>query len=161
MSASSSTSSRCGDALDRVDRGSSTTPGPTETTRSRRRVPRKYGINKSRFWVVPANNLRMFVLNTSSPLFRNNPKLRQAVNFAVDREGLLRERGPLAGTLTDQYLPPGLPGFRNERIYPLDGPDLKKARAAREGAHAERQGRAVHPLRTQSASPRRRSSRTT
>ena len=90
----------------------------------------RYGINnKSRFWVVPANNLRMFALNTSRPLFRNNPKLRQAVNFAVDRKALLRERGPLGGTLTDQYLPPGLPGFRDERIYPLKTPDLARARA--------------------------------
>ena len=50
-------------------------------------------------------------------------KLRQAVNFAVDRKALTRERGPLAGTATDQYLPPALPGFRDARIYPLAGPD--------------------------------------
>ena len=37
--------------------------------------------------------LRMFVLNTSRPLFKNNPKLRQAVNFAVDRRALTRELG--------------------------------------------------------------------
>ena len=51
----------------------------------------------------------MFVLNTSGPLFRNNVKLRQAVNFAVDRKALTRELGALAGTPTDQYLP-GLQG---------------------------------------------------
>ena len=33
----------------------------------------------------------MYVLNSSRPLFRDNPKLRQAVNFAVDR-GTLRSR---------------------------------------------------------------------
>jgi peptide/nickel transport system substrate-binding protein len=93
----------------------------------------KYGMNKSRFWVVPANNLRMFVLNTSRPLFTNNPKLRQAVNFAVDRAALLRERGPLGGTPTDQYLPPGMPGFTNERIYPLKAPDLRTARRLAKG----------------------------
>ena len=94
----------------------------------------KYGINRSRFLVSAGEHLRMFVLNTSGPLFRKNPKLRQAVNFAVDRKALLRERGPLAGTLTDQYLPPGVPGYRNERIYPLTGPDVKKATRARRRA---------------------------
>ena len=100
----------------------------------------KYGINKSRFWVVPANNLRMFALNTSRPLFRNNPKLRQAINFAVDRKALLRERGPLGGTLTDQYLPPGLPGFRDERIYPLKAPDLGAGESSRPGQPAQQDG---------------------
>ncbi len=129
--------------LDRVDRGEldwgavSTQNFATRADEFRR----KYGINKSRFWVMPANNLRMFVLNTSGPLFRNNPKLRQAVNFAVDRRRLRREFGPFAGTLTDQYLPPGLPGFRNERIYPLNGPDLKKAKQLAKG-HT-RSGKAV------------------
>ena len=34
--------------------------------------------------------------------------------------------GPLRPT--DQYLPPGVPGYRDARIYPLDGPDLARAR---------------------------------
>ena len=101
----------------------------------------RYGINKSRFWVVPANNLRMFALNTSRPLFKNNPKLRQAINFAVNRRDLLRERGPLGGTPTDQYLPPGMPGFQDKRIYPLKGPDLTKALALAKGN--KRSGKAV------------------
>src|SRR4029077_12479047 len=41
--------------------------------------------------------------------------------------------GALAGTPTDQYLLPVMPGFRNELIYPLKGPDLKKARALAKG----------------------------
>jgi peptide/nickel transport system substrate-binding protein len=94
---------------------------------------RKYGLNKTRFFGVPTPFLRMFALNTSRPLFRENPQLRQAVNFAVDRRALLRERGPLAGFLTDQYLFPGLPGFRDERIYPLEKPDLRKARQLAKG----------------------------
>jgi ABC-type transport system substrate-binding protein len=89
----------------------------------------KYGLNKSRFFAVVAGNLRFFALNTSRPLFKNNVRLRQAVNFAVDRRALLRERGPLAGFVTDQYLPLSMPGFRDERIYPLEKPDLPKARA--------------------------------
>ncbi len=35
-----------------------------------------------------------------------------------------------AETPTDQYLPPGMPGFRNARIYPLH-PSVDRARAAR------------------------------
>ena len=71
--------------------------------------------------------MRMFFLNTTRPLFRNNVKLRQALNFAVDRPALVREFGRYAATPTDQYLPPVMPGFRNERIYPLSGPDLRRA----------------------------------
>ena len=67
-------------------------------------LEQKYGVNKTRFFTSPGAFLRMFVLNTSRPLFKDNVALRQAVNFAVDRHALLRERGVLAGRLTDQYL---------------------------------------------------------
>jgi peptide/nickel transport system substrate-binding protein len=101
----------------------------------------KYGVNKSRFFVLPGNFVRLLVLNNARPLFRNNVKLRQAVNFAIDRKALLRERGTYGGYLTDQYLPPGIPGFRNARIYPLKRPDLRKAKALAKG-HT-RNGKAV------------------
>ena len=101
----------------------------------------RYGVNRSQLFVRPANELRMFVLNTSRPLFKNNPKLRQAVNFAVDRKAVTREIGPLAGTATDRYLSPSQPGYRDERIYPLNGPDLRTARALAKG-HT-RSGKAV------------------
>jgi ABC-type transport system substrate-binding protein len=65
----------------------------------------------------------------------------QAVNFAVDRRALTRELGPYGGQATDQYLLPVMPGFRDERIYPLKGPDLKKARELARGR--TRAGRAV------------------
>jgi ABC-type transport system substrate-binding protein len=75
----------------------------------------------------------MFALNRSRPLFRNNVKLRQAVNFAVDRKALVREAGPRVETPTDQYLTPAMPGYRDERIYPLNGPDLRKAQKLAKG----------------------------
>lgn len=107
-----------------------------------RELARRHGVNRSRFWVVPGLFLRGFVLNTSRRLFRNNPRLRRAINFAVDRPALLRERGgSLAGRLTDQYLPPGVPGFTNANIYPLRRPNLRRARALARG-HL-RGGRAV------------------
>ena len=112
-------------------------------------LKQRYGVNKAQFFVKPESNLGMLVLNTSRPLFRNNPRLRQAVNFAVDRKALTRELGPLAGTPTDQFLSPSQPGYRDERIYPLKGPVLRRARALATG-HT-RGGKAVlytrsHPV---------------
>ena len=72
----------------------------------------KYGLNKSRFWVRPGLTLRMLAFNSSRPLFRNNPRLRRAVNFALDRRALVAASyGPVASTATDQHIPPACPGF--------------------------------------------------
>ena len=72
----------------------------------------KYGINRSRFFSQPGMALRMFAFNSSRPLFRNNPALRKAVNFALTgtRPGD-RRRSP-GWRLTDQYIPPLVRGFR-------------------------------------------------
>jgi peptide/nickel transport system substrate-binding protein len=91
---------------------------------------RKYGINRSQFFVKPGLISRGYILNVSRPLFRNNLALRRAVNFAVDRAALARDAH---GRPTDQYLPPSMPGFRDAHIYPLHGPDLPKARALARG----------------------------
>jgi peptide/nickel transport system substrate-binding protein len=112
-------------------------------------LKQRYGVNRSQFFVKPELNLAMFVLNTSGPLFSNNAKLRQAVNFAVNRRTLTRELGPLAGTPTDQYLSPSQPGYRDGRIYPLKAPDLGRARQLAKGNL--RSGKAVlytrsHPV---------------
>ncbi len=82
---------------------------------------------KQRYFVNPTLSFRYLALNTSRPLFAN-PKLRQAVNYAINRPALLAQRGAFAGTPTDQYLPPGVPGYEDRKIYPIDGPDLKKAK---------------------------------
>jgi peptide/nickel transport system substrate-binding protein len=104
-------------------------------------LTQRYGVNRSQFFSVPGQFLRMFVLNTSRPLFRNNAQLRRAVNFAVDRRALIREFGPAVGTPTDQYMPPIFPGYREEKIYPLEGPELRTAR--RLAAGRTRAGKAV------------------
>ena len=39
----------------------------------------------------------------------------------------------MSSRLTDQYLPPSLPGFKQARIYPLQRPNLRKARALARG----------------------------
>ena len=49
----------------------------------------KYGVNKQQFFVVRAADMFYTLMNTERPLFKNNPKLRQAVNFALDRTAML------------------------------------------------------------------------
>ena len=94
---------------------------------------RKHGINQSRFFVKPGLGIRMLAFNTSRPLFRNNPRLRRAVNFALDRTELLATSGgPLVGRITDQLLPQGIAGFRDAKIYPADG-NLARARELARG----------------------------
>jgi len=88
-----------------------------------------YGINRSRFFLKPGLSLRMLALNSSRPLFRSNPQLRRAVNFALDRKALQDiGGGALAGRLTDQYIPPIVPGFEDASVYPLEQADLGRAR---------------------------------
>jgi peptide/nickel transport system substrate-binding protein len=114
---------------------------PTYFVDNAARLARRHGVNKTQFFVVPAPGVRMFALNASRPLFRANVRLRQAVNFAVDRRALTRELGSFAGTPTDQYLPSMMPGHVKARIYPLTGPDLAKARVLANGNR--RSGKAV------------------
>jgi peptide/nickel transport system substrate-binding protein len=104
------------EVLDRIEEGQADwgwAPGPFYLD-SARRLAKKYGVNKKQFFVKPGLTFKYFALNVSRPLFRNNPRLRRAVNFAVDRTALLRVLGGrLAGQRTDQYLPSGLPGFED------------------------------------------------
>jgi ABC-type transport system substrate-binding protein len=81
-------------------------------------------------------------LNTSRPLFHNNAALRRAVNFAVDRRAILREYGPYAGKPIDHYVPSIVRGFRKVHAYPLNGPNLRKARALARGR--TRSGKAIY-----------------
>ena len=125
------------EVLDRVERGLAdwgyaTAPIYFEPGRNLRQ---KYGLNRSRFFVRPGFTLRMLVLNSSRPLFRDNPRLRRAVNYALDRQALVAAVAGAQGTgrLTDQYLQPRLPGFRDEAVYPLRRPDLRRAQALARG----------------------------
>jgi len=94
-------------------------------------VPARY---RSQLHAAGGASIRFVVLNSARPLFRANPKLRRAVNFAVDRRALVAVRGgSITGRLTDQYLPASMPGFRDARIYPLAHPDLRRARTLARG----------------------------
>jgi ABC-type transport system substrate-binding protein len=89
-----------------------------------------YGVNRpgGQYHVTPMNELDYVALNTSRAPF-SNANLRKAVNFAVDRPEMTFLRGAYAATPADQVLPPGMAGFRDEEIYPLDGPDYDTARS--------------------------------
>ena len=91
----------------------------------------KHGINRpgGRFFVRPGFTLRMLAFNMARPVFRDNPSLRKAVNFALNRRAIINgTSSPLASVPSDQYLPPTMPGFRNAEIYPLEHADLARAR---------------------------------
>ncbi len=81
-----------------------------------------------RFFVDPLLGLDFLVLNTNRPLF-GDLRLRQAVNYAIDRRALARLGSPFAfgGRPFDQYLPSGLFGAGSVNAYPST-PDLAKAR---------------------------------
>jgi len=85
------------------------------------------------YFVNPTLAFRYLALNTDRPLFAD-AKLRRAVNYALDRALLIRQRGAYAGRATDQYLPYGLAGFRDEQIYPLERADVATAKALAAGA---------------------------
>ena len=85
----------------------------------------------SQFFVNPLASIRYIALNTSRPLFAS-VAARQAVNFALDRTALTALAGAFAGTPNEQYIPPTVRGYRDESIYPLNGPstaDLARANA--------------------------------
>ncbi|MGV1049147.1 MAG: ABC transporter substrate-binding protein [Solirubrobacterales bacterium] len=59
-----------------------------------------------------------FWMNTTKPPF-DDPKVRQAVNYAVDPAALERiYSGQIKGT--QQILPPGMPGYEKFELYPHD-----------------------------------------
>jgi len=87
----------------------------------------------SQLYVNPSIGTDVLILNTRVPPF-NDLRVRQAINYAVDRGKLARLLGQ--GTRpTCQILPPGLPGYQRYCPYTIDpnsagiwsGPDLAKA----------------------------------
>ena len=83
---------------------------------------------RQRYFVNPWLGLDFLAMNTSRDLFAS-ASMRRAVSYAIDRRALARagSSGAELETPTDQYLPPGMPGFRNARIYPLH-PNVDKAK---------------------------------
>jgi YVTN family beta-propeller protein len=106
-----------------------------------RRLTTRYGphsaaarAGRQQLFTGPAPSVYWFGFNTHRPLFAD-VRLRRAVNYAIDRRALAQDTGVgEAGRATDQIIPPGLPGFEDDAIYPLGGPDLHAARRLSGGA---------------------------
>ena len=84
---------------------------------------------RQRYFVHPALGVDFLWLNLQRPLF-SDVRLRRAVNYAVDRRELARLGNAFTGLPeepTDQYLPPGMPGYKDARIYPFS-PDVATAK---------------------------------
>jgi ABC-type transport system substrate-binding protein len=93
------------------------------------------------YFISPALGARFLHLNTSRPLF-SHVRLRRAVNYAIDRSALAaegRRRGEGTwdgGAATDDYIPPLVPGATDFHLYPLNGPDLRRAKRIAGHVHA-------------------------
>ena len=78
------------------------------------------GAHLDQIHLNPAPALWFVPLNVNIPPF-DDPRVRQAVNFAVDRDALVKLfGGPKLATPTCRYLPPGLPGYIPTCPYPHD-----------------------------------------
>ncbi len=88
---------------------------------------------RQQYFVTEASGGRFLHMNTRRPLF-SQLRLRKAVNFAIDRQALVAEGRKYAeinpfnaGEPTDDFLPPSFSGAMDLRLYPLNGPDLRRA----------------------------------
>jgi ABC-type oligopeptide transport system substrate-binding subunit len=100
---------------------------------------RRYGVKKGspgRYFANPSAAVDFVAMNHDRNLFGGggvgNLRLKKAVNFVIDRQSILAQRGAYAGVTNDQYLPPTMRGFRNVPIYPRR-PNLSQARSLARG----------------------------
>jgi YVTN family beta-propeller protein len=131
------------DALADVEAGRADYYGGDIPLQEQARLDRRYGPHSpaaraglQQYFVEPQLSVFSLLFNIHRPPF-DDPRLRRAVNFALDRRALAPE--PIAGETgrpADQYIPPGMPGFRDSPIYPLGGPDLERAKRLAHGVHA-------------------------
>ena len=122
-------------ALRAIEAGAADYAAPSVSDSDASRLAHHYGpasdsgrAGRQRYFVNHWLGLDYLTMNTSRDLF-SSVRMRRAVNYAIDRRALARAGASNGGdeTPTDQYLPPGMPGFRDARIYPLR-PGVDKAR---------------------------------
>jgi ABC-type transport system substrate-binding protein len=89
------------------------------------------GTDRQQFFPNPILSINYLAMNTSREAF-SNEKVRQAVNYALDRQTVIDQSGKYGGEPTDQILPPGVPGFKDGDLYPLQGGDVEQAKALME-----------------------------
>jgi peptide/nickel transport system substrate-binding protein len=89
----------------------------------------------TQFREEPTISIYYFWMNTQAPPF-DDPRVRRAVNYAVDGEALERI---FAGTLkaTQQVLPPLMPGYQKYELYPHNLAKAKKLIAEADPADRE------------------------
>jgi len=106
-------------------------------------VARRYGVNKTRFWVKPMGCVGWIALNTHQGLFKDNAPLRQAVNWAVDRTDFVGSASPYLWTPWTHLIPPGFPGSITKRALQPYGAraNLQKARQIAAGHYGDGQAR--------------------
>ena len=87
-----------------------------------------------RYFVSPVLGVRWLHMNASRPLF-SQARLRRAVNYAIDRpalvaQGLRFANGSpfFAGAPSADYIPASMAGAKNFHLYPVNGPDLRRAK---------------------------------
>ena len=91
-------------------------------------VANEFGVNKSRFWSKPQSCTGYLPMNMEQDLFKGNPNLRKAVAYAVDRRAYVAQAGPYAGQPWSRLFNPSVPGWKPVQPYPVEAPNLAKAR---------------------------------
>ena len=90
----------------------------------------EFGVNKGRFFVKPTSVTSYWALNSLPGQPLANAKLRQAINWAIDRPAQVRVAGKFGGRRSSQILPPAMPGFlQSNNIYAYSGANVAKAKA--------------------------------
>ena len=94
------------------------------------------------YFISEAAGVRYLHMNTSRPLF-SDVRLRRAVSYAIDRPALVAQGRRFAvgnpynaGSPTDDYIPPSTPGATDSHLYPVNGPDLRRAKRIAGRIHA-------------------------
>jgi len=89
---------------------------------------KNFAHGRAHLLVAQQPTVAYLAFNTQRPLFRDNPWLRRAINYALDRRVMARIFGTDGAAPSDEYLPPGFPGYEPRHIYPVVDPDLVTAR---------------------------------
>jgi ABC-type transport system substrate-binding protein len=102
-------------------------------------VADQYGVNRTRFWVKPVGCLGQIGLNTQHGLFKDNPALRQAVNWAIDRTDFVANASPYGMSPWTHLIPPGFPGSVMKRALQPYGihSNIDKARQVAAGHYGD------------------------
>ena len=126
--------------------GSSGAP-PTGASRRRRststpsrRLAARYGVNRARFWVRPGLAPRPLPAERPTSAVSEQPDASggQSISPSTAPRSAVSSEGRSSARLTDQYLPPSLPGFTRRADLPAAPSELRgkpaRSHAATRGA---------------------------